>query len=297
MKAVLASARVVLSRDAGADQVVPPAGFTVRLTLITAAAMAFLAVFALALTGAVSRVAADWSDDLARASTLRISAPAGEMGAQTAAALRLLETTPGVVSARAMSDEEQAALLAPWFGPDIPIESLPVPQLIEINETSEGYDAAGLRLRLAAEVPGAVLDDHARWRQPLIEAAGGLRLLGAVSAILIALATGAMVTLAAHAALAANAQVIGVLRLVGATDDYIAGAFVRRFTLRAFFGALAGTALGLVAVFLLPDDSLTGGIGFAGAGWLWPIVIPLLAALVAFAATQLAARRVLEGLR
>lgn len=297
MKALLTSLRAVLSRDAGADRVVPPAGFTVRLTLLSAAAMAFLAVFALALSGAVGRVAADWSEDLARASTLRISAPAGEMAAQTAAALRVLETTPGIARARAMSRDEQAALLAPWFGPDLPVDSLPVPQIIEISETPEGYDAAGLRLRLAAEVPGAVLDDHARWRAPLIEAAGGLRLLGLTAASLIALATGAMVTLAAHAALAANAQVIGVLRLVGATDDYIAGAFVRRFTARAFLGAALGTVLGLVAVYLLPDDSLTGGIGFAGAGWLWPVAIPLLAAVVAFGATQLAARRVLEGLR
>ena len=293
----MTSLRAVLSRDAGADRVVPPAGFTVRLTLFSAAVMAFLAVFALALSGAVGRVATDWSEDLARASTLRISAPAGEMAAQIAAALRVLETTPGIARARAMSSDEQAALLAPWFGPDLPIDSLPVPQIIEISETPDGYDAAGLRLRLAAEVPGAVLDDHARWRAPLIEAASGLRILGLTAASLIGLATGAMVTLAAHAALAANAQVIGVLRLVGATDDYIAGAFVRRFTARAFLGAVLGTVLGVVAVYLLPDDSLTGGIGFAGAAWLWPLVIPLLAALLAFGATQLAARRVLEGLR
>jgi cell division transport system permease protein len=54
----------------------------------------------------------------------------------------------------------------------------------------------------------------------------------------------AMITLAANAALAANAQVIGVLRLVGARDTYIARAFVRRFTLRALTGAAAGAAGG-----------------------------------------------------
>jgi hypothetical protein len=35
-----------------------------------------------------------------------------------------------------------------------------VPRLIEIVETPEGYDATGLRQRLSAEAPGAVLDDH-----------------------------------------------------------------------------------------------------------------------------------------
>ena len=50
----------------------------------------------------------------------------------------------------------------------------------------------------------------------------------------------AMITLAARAALAANAEVIRVLRLVGAKDSYIARAFVRRFTLRTLAGAAVG---------------------------------------------------------
>ncbi len=39
----------VFSGDGNADRVVPPSGFTARLTTFTAAAMAFLTVFALAL--------------------------------------------------------------------------------------------------------------------------------------------------------------------------------------------------------------------------------------------------------
>ena len=48
---------------------------------------------------------------------------------------------------------------------------------------------------------------------------------------------------ATEAALAANEQVIRTLRLVGARDGYIARAFVRRFTLRAFSGAALGTLI------------------------------------------------------
>lgn len=292
--------RGLLRRDAGADRVVPPSGFTVWLTLFTSAAMAFLTIFALALALASGRLAQNWGEELARASTLRISAPAGQMSPQTQAALRILEQTPGVASARALSDAEQQALLEPWFGPDLPVDTLPVPRLIEIREEAEGFDAEGLRLRLQAEVPGAVLDEHARWRRPLVEAAGRLRLLGWVSIGLIGAATGAMVTLAANAALAANAQVIAVLRLVGATDGYIARAFVRRFTLRTLLGAAAGSLAGLVAILLMPAAGETGGfltgLRFTGLQWVLPFLVPPLAALVAFAATDLAARRVLGGL-
>lgn len=286
--------------DAQADRVVPPSGFTVNLTLFSAAAMAFLCVFALALSLATGRLASLWGDELARSSTLRISAPADQIDSQTEAALRVLRTTPGVAEARALSADEQRALLEPWFGPDLPLEGLPIPQLIEIIEDSGGYDAAGLRLRLSAEVPGAVLDDHTRWRKPLVRAASRLRFLGWLSILLIGGALAAMVTLAANAALAANARVIAVLRLVGATDRYIAQAFVRRFTLRGLGGAALGTGLGMVAVLLLPSAQDEGGfltgLGFQGADWLWPLIVPVLAAAVAFAATRAAARKTLKEL-
>lgn len=292
--------RAFLKPEAAAARVVPPAGFTVRLVLFTAAAMAFLTVFALALSLAAGRLAQAWGDELARASTLRISAPAEEMAIQTAAALRILEQTPGVVSARALSDEEQSTLLEPWFGPDLPVDSLPVPRLIEIAEAPEGFDAAGLRLRLQAEVPGAVLDEHTRWRKPLVAAAARLKALGWVSIVIIAAATGGMVTLAAHAALAANAQVIAVLRLVGATDGFIASAFVRRFTLRTLAGAAVGVLLGLGAILLMPGSGEAGGfltgLRFERWHWVLPFLIPPLAALVAFGATAAAARRVLGDL-
>jgi cell division transport system permease protein len=300
MKIDLSQIKALLLTDRQADRVVPPTGFTASLTLFSAGVMAFLAVFALALSLATGRLADRWGNELARTATVRISAPEGQMAAQTAAALRVLETTAGVDRARAMTDEEQAALLAPWFGPGLPISDLPIPRLIEVIETSEGFDAEGLRLRLSAEVPGAMLDDHTRWRQPLVRAASRLRLLGWVSLLLIGAAVGAMITLAANAALAANAQVISVLRLVGAQDTYIAHAFVRRFTLRALSGAFVGVVLGCGAILLLPRAQMEGGfltgLGFQGWHWVWPLIIPLLAAAVAFVATRLAAQRTLKDM-
>ncbi|RPE66240.1 cell division transport system permease protein [Pacificibacter maritimus] len=282
------------------DRIVPPSGFTARLTILTAGAMAFLAVFALTLSLATGRLAERWGGELARSSTVRISAPSDQVAAQTQAALDVLATTPGVQSARALDSEEERALLEPWFGPSLPIDTLPLPVLIEVIETSDGYDAEGLRLRLAGEAPGAVLDDHTRWRKPLVVAANRLRFLGVICLILITGVTAAMITLAANAALAANGQVIRVLRLVGAKDSYIASAFIRQFTLRGLSGALIGTVMGLISVALLPNTQASGGfltgLGFQGFEWLWPFVIPPFAAAVSFFATRFAANRTLKRL-
>lgn len=290
----------LLTPDRQAARVVPPTGFTAQLTLFTSAAMAFLAVFALALSLASGRLADRWSGALAGTATIRISAPAEQMETQVAAVLALLGTTPGIASARALDQAEQRALLEPWFGPDLPVDALPLPRLIELTEATPGYDGEGLRQRLLAEAPGAVLDDHTRWRRPLAVAASRLRLLGLVSIILIAGATGAMITLAANAALSANLPVIKVLRLVGAKDSYIVRAFVRRFTLRALSGAAIGTVSAMIGVALLPraDDAggFLTGLGFQGLGWFLPLLLPPLAGVVAFAATRIAAFRTLKGL-
>ena len=294
--------RGMTSREGGmADRIVPPTGYTATLTTFSAGVMAFLAVFALALALATGRLADRWAEGLAQTATVRVTAPAEALEARTAAALEVLTTTPGVDAARALPGDEVEALLAPWFGPDMPIDALPIPRLIEVQMASGGIDHEAVQLRLEAEAPGAVLDDHTAWRRPLVTAASRLRMLGWLSLGLIGAVSTAMVTLAATAALAANGQVIKVLRLIGARDITIATAFVRRFTRRAALGAAAGTVAGMLAIAALPDMTAAGGVltglGFQGWGWLWPHMIPPVAAVVGFLATRRAALRMLREVR
>ena len=145
---ILNSLGDVFGGDKQADRIVPPTGFTARLTSFTAAAMAFLTVFALALSLATGRLADRWSAELAKTSTVRISAPEAQLAAQSTAVLNILKTTPGIASARLMTEAEQHALLEPWFGSDLPLETLPIPSLIEVVEQEVGPDMEGLRLRL-----------------------------------------------------------------------------------------------------------------------------------------------------
>lgn len=283
--------------DATANRVVPASGFTAALTTISAAAMAFLAVVTIALALASGELADRWEAELAGTATLRISAPADQIEAQVQAATTALAQTPGIESFRRLDADEQAELLAPWFGRELPVDSLRLPVLIAVNETDEGPDPEGLAQRLAAEAPGAVYDNHSRWRAPLIEAARWLREMGIAALVMIAGVTAVIVALAASAAMAANGQIVDVLRLVGARDRWITRAFVRRYTLRAFAGALGGTVLGLAALIAMPRGVETGvlsGIGLSGWEWLLALLVPLAAAGLAWAATHVAAARRLK---
>ncbi len=301
MKKRMIQLRAIFS-DKSADRVVPSSGITARLTLFVSGVMAFLAVFALALSFSTGRLAQNWGQDLAGSATIRILAPPSERAGQTQAALRVLETTQGVLQARALSDAEQRALLSPWIGADLPLDELPIPRLVALQIDPDQFDPVGLRLRLSAEVPSAILDDHGRWRAPLISAAGRLRLLSIGVVVLIGAAVAAMVTLAANAALAANAKVVSVLRLIGATDRFIESAFIRRFTTRAASGAVVGTLLGLLFLTLMPSEDgadvagLLTAFGFRGWEWLVLLILPVLTGSVALVATAAAARKALRDL-
>lgn len=289
----------LLAGDPALDRAVPPSGTLARLTLFAAAVMSFLAVFALALSLAAGRMAQSWSSELSRSATIRLVAPEAEREALATEVLSLLQETAGVVRAEALNDDQQRALLEPWFGPDLPVESLPLPQLIEIVHDGGGaFDGAALAETLTEMAPDAVLDDHTRWRAPLVRAAGALRAVAWICVILIVAVQAVVITLAARAALAANTRVIRVLRQVGAQDRAIAQAFVRKATLRAGLGAIAGVVVALLLLWLLPAAETVQGLitGLSLRGWGWGVVllIPLISALVALVATRLAAMSALR---
>ncbi len=285
-------------RGDAADAVVPRGASAGLSVGFLAAVMGFFAVLALALALAAGRLADTWASEIADTATVQVFAAENEMEDQARAALNVLRTTPGISDVRVVDLNEQERLLAPWLGPDIPLESLPLPVLIEVATDRDRLNPESLDLRLQAEAPGAVFDDHAAWRQPLIATSERLRVFALGCLGLMALALAAVLGLAAHAAIAANGGAIQTLRLVGARDGFITRAFTRRFTLRAAGGALVGTLAGMGLLAVLPQASEQGfflvGIGLVGWHWILPFAIPPAAGVVAWVATRAATRR---GLR
>ena len=143
----------------------PPTGFTATLTLFHLRRHGLLVVLRLLcpwrrlvwpIIGAMLWHAAPLKFQLAE-----------QLEQQVERALAILSTTPGIEQATVLNLNDQRRLLEQWFGADVPIELLALPALIDIREEKKGFDGENLRLRLVADIPGAVLDDHTRWRRPL----------------------------------------------------------------------------------------------------------------------------------
>ncbi len=286
------------------EPLLPEAGAGGAPLTAVIAVISFLAVLAMAAVLIINAAAQDWTASLRSEITVQIKgANTAEIEAGSAAAMRILNETDGVIDAVLRSQEDTAALLEPWLGQANASAFLNVPALIEVKVSLElRGDLELLRNRLAAAAPGATLDNHAGWHGRLTTAARSGQALAFTVFLLVMGAACAISSFAARAGLAANHEIVSVLHLVGATDDFIAREVQRRFFLLGLRGALAGLATALIALTLIGvvartnvgTDSFLPQFTLGGWMFLWLATVPLVTCFV----TALTARlTVLKALR
>lgn len=272
---------------------------------LTAVIAVISSLASLALAGFLIIAAASnaWTAELRSSLTVQVKGvDATEIEARVAAATKLLDETSGVVEYRIINSKEAGKLLEPWLGRGN-AASLNVPALIELKLNAEGRNAIpALTKRLEEGAPGVFLDDHGGWNDRLAAAArSGQALAFAIFALIMGAAC-AISIFAARAGLSANAEVVSLLHLVGATDNFIANEVQRRFTIIGLRGSILGLAVALsfLGLFALATRA-RGADGFFLPGLtIGPsLAIPLLAVPFAIClVTAVAARfTVLRTLR
>ncbi len=266
------------------------------------APMVFLCSIALAGTIILHGMIGRWDRDVSGTLTVEIAAAPGDAQtsaertrAKVEAAIKILSDTPGVIQARALSQDQLSALLAPWLGNTDLLREMPLPALIDVTIRPEhGPDLDALAAQLDKAVQGASIDDHRVWLSRLIGLSRAIAGLAVAVVVIIAGATSATVIYATRTGMAVHREVIDVLHLIGATDDYIA----RQFADRAFTLGLKGGVLGL-----LLNIPILGGLGFFGLhrlqggflgdlslpffGWIGVVVLPVAAAALAMLTARL----------
>ncbi len=209
-------------------------------------------------------------------------------------AVRLLRKSPDV---RALHPVDPAALadqIRPWLGEEAVSGDLPIPALIDVELTPGSTQAKVARLRaaMAALSPSIRIEPHATFLQPLGQLLAALGGLAAGIVLLMAVATAAIVVLAARAAHDSHRGTIDVLHLMGATDVQIARLFQRRIGLDALFGGFLGFTVALLVILLLgarlsaTGSDLVGAISLSWTGWLVLAALPLGGVLLATLAAR-----------
>jgi cell division transport system permease protein len=269
--------------------------------------MVYLAVLIFAGALLLASTASTWNRELSAGFTVQI--PPGDLSGDEAGALdakvrdaeKILRDTDGVKAVKPIPPDVTAQALEPWLGASAEMSDLPLPRVIEVVlfEGAE-VDMAKLHVALEEVSPGIVIDNHDFWRDQVLTLISGFEMLATVAIGLIGFTAMAAVIFTTRSSVAIQRDVIEVLHLIGATDDYVAQEFQRQAFRISLTGSVLGTVCALATLVLMgqmaanldaalmPDLSLD----------IWQSIllwgVPLLACLIA---TVTARRTVLKALR
>ena len=274
--------------------IVPADTIAGRALVAVIAIMTFLAALTLGAVVLIRGTATEWQSEVAREVTIQVRpAPGRDVEADVKKAAEIAAAQPGIAGVRPYSKTETARLLEPWLGTGLTFDDLPVPRLIVVRIAPDGApDLAKLGQALAAQVPGATLDDHRGWVDRMRIMARTAVAIGVGLLVLVLVATVLSVTFATGGAMAANRPIIEVLHFVGARDGFIAGQFQRHFLLLGLTGGIIGGAgamlLFLAAGFLgdwfkgtAGEGQVTALFGSFAIGLVGYVAIAVLVALIA----------------
>lgn len=234
-----------------------------------------------------------------------VEAGAEARKAQAQASLRRLQETPGVVSVRLVPEQEVDALIEPWLGSGTDIASdaeIPVPALIDVRIDREVTPArlAEIQAALGDVAPSARIDAQSTWLEPVFDAIESLQWLAIALIILLTVALGAAVLLAARTALGTNRDTIEIVHLLGGTDAQIARVFQRSIGVDAAGGGAVGLVLAIVVILFLGRRFAGLGAGMVDQGalgwfdWLLLGLVPVVAVILATVTARITVMRTLR---
>jgi cell division transport system permease protein len=300
-----AAEKYLLAKEAA---IVPADSIAGRALMAVIAIMTFLAALTLGATVLVRGAAGEWQSAVAREVTIQIRpSEQRDVEADVRNAAALASGTAGVAGVRAYTREESAGLLEPWIGSGLALNDLPIPRMIVVRVApGETPDLASLRQKLAAQIPGATLDDHRGWIDRMRAMARNAALAGLAVLAMVFAATMLSVMFATRGAMSTNRQIIEVLHVIGARRDFIAGEFQRHFLLLGLKGGAIGGAAAIVLFVLIglmsdwfkggAEDNLFGNLSLGAAGYGAIIGLVLLVAAVTAGTSRLTVHRTLQTL-
>lgn len=239
-----------------------------------------------------------WHQDVSKSLTIQIDTydqngkfRENEINPDIEKSLSILRTTPGVLGATLLDENQMSELMAPWIGADVNLNTLPVPKLIDVEiDTNNPPNLESLKNDLANAVPFATMDSHRIWLADLVKFSG--RVIQAIFGLLILLMFSVVFTVAytTRSALNIHEFVIKLVHMMGAKDLYITNKYAFYNLKRAFAGGVLGFILAipllLILSFCLQSASgMVFQVNYTLTQWIMLGCWPLFICLISFVAT------------
>ncbi|MBL6863639.1 MAG: hypothetical protein ISQ90_02515 [Rhodospirillales bacterium] len=179
--------------------------------------------------------------------TMTIQVPSGNSEKRTnkkiTQIINILKETGGVIEVSLVPKVEVIQLLKPWLGTISESQTLPLPQIIDIQiDRSSGITPEKISNVLTIIVPDITVDDHSIWLIGLVKTLQSAELMALFILLLIIFIIIGTVIFTTRTGMGIHKQTIEVLHFVGAHDDFIA----RQFAIRGLVVGLQGGLIGFL---------------------------------------------------
>lgn len=219
-----------------------------RFLPIIVGLMVYLGSLCCVFTFFVLDSSSSWKSQLTTHVTLELptSSPI-ESASLQARVLQLLNKTPGVQQAAAVPQKDLEALLQSLMGTGVALNLPSLPILIDVSLIDdEPVDLANLEAHLKNISPQIQMINHRGWQAQVVNLIRASVFLTSMLTFLILLSALIATTFAVRTSLLIHRQVIDVLHLIGATNEYIA----KQFQFHILKQGLVASTLGASFAFL-----------------------------------------------
>ena len=177
--------------------------------------------------------------------TMTIQVPSGNSEKRTSKKItqiiNILQETDGIKGVSLVPKTEVIELLKPWLGSISKSQTLPLPQIIDIQiDRRSGITPEKINNVLTIIVPDITVDDHSIWLIGLVKALQSAEITALFILLLIIFVIIGTVIFTTRTGMGIHKQTIEVLHFVGAHDDFIA----RQFAIRGLVVGLQGGLIG-----------------------------------------------------
>ncbi len=161
--------------------------------------------------------------------------------------INIISETPKVVQVSLLSEVEMHRLLKPWFSKKFNAYDVMLPSFlsIKVNTKDKAFFSQKLLLSIRTIEPKATIIKILSWQSIIEKCALKLQLFIAGLLLLILLAAAWTITFTTRTNMLMQRDIIELLTLLGATDDFIATRYKRKALLIAF-ESLAKALIGLI---------------------------------------------------
>lgn len=252
---------------------------------ISTAVFVFLFSITLAAYFMISVMIGAWNKSIIDGLTVQIM-PSAEAITEDEEQLRInkviffMQGLDGVETVKLVSDKRIKKIMSPWLGANANIEDLPLPKLLNVRlKNGQNFDYNKAKDSLQEIAPYASIDNHGIWLQKLMKIASSLKALSVFILLLVLTAAVFSLFYAVETSLKVHQNIIEILHIMGATDDYVANQYAIRGLKVGFIASFIGMILSVLALFAISHLSSGLETGLIGSAKLtvmhWGILISL----------------------